>query len=90
MQNLLNYLINEEQLTAHDRASLKDVEFGLPKDRKYPLHDKEHVQSAIHLFHKCTEFDRKELAFHITIMAKKYGITISKDSLITKYVKAKK
>jgi hypothetical protein len=57
--------INEEALSSKDRKGLSDKEFGLPKKRKYPLNDKEHVLQAIRFFNYCDEEDRKELANNI-------------------------
>jgi len=65
------------EMTAEERQSLPDSAFGLPKDRKYPLHDEEHVKLAIRFFNHTTGDDREELAKNIKKAAKKFGMQIS-------------
>lgn len=67
-----------------EKIDLKD--FGLPKQRKYPMHDKKHVIKAIQMFKHCPEKDRKELARNIERKAKQYGIKVSKSSLLARYL----
>ena len=74
-------LFLSESLSAKDRKKLKDSDFGLPKQRKFPLHDKEHVKAAIKMFHFCKDKDKKELAGHILSTAKKYDIKV-KNSMV--------
>lgn len=71
---LENYL---HEMTAKERQDLPDSAFGLPKDRKYPLHDEEHVKLAIRFFNHTTGDDREELAKNIKKAAKKFGMQIS-------------
>lgn len=42
----------EKKLTAKERNKLKDSDFGIPDERKFPLHDEAHVKSAMALFKK--------------------------------------
>ena len=64
---LVDFLwLNEAALTARQRKSLHDTDFGLPRLRKYPLHDRKHVLQAIRLFHHVdNDADRKTLATNI-------------------------
>lgn len=34
------------KLRAHDRAVLRTSQFALPKQRKYPIHDRSHAANA--------------------------------------------
>jgi len=78
----------EGKMTAVERKALKDEDFGLPKERKYPLVDKDHVQDAISFFHFCKEENRKELAESIVKKIKelKLDLKIGEKSQIRKYV----
>ena len=59
-----------------ERKKLPDSEFGIPSQRKYPLHDEEHVRSAIKLFgHVDTEHE-EELANNINKKIKEYGMKV--------------
>ena len=69
--------INETALTSKERNNLDTSDFGLPKQRKYPLIDAEHVKKAIQFFRYCPEKDRKELAINICKEAKKYNIDVN-------------
>lgn len=62
----------ESKISTEDRKQLDDSEFGLPKQRKYPLHDKNHVMQAIRMFNYCPKADRNELASNIIKAAKKH------------------
>lgn len=78
--------IIEAVLSSEDRDKLKDNDFGLPSSRSYPLIDADHVRSAIAYFHHCDEKDRKELAANIKKAADKFGIVISKESEVSRYL----
>lgn len=86
MKNNIN-ILEEKALKAKDRKALPDNVFGLPKDRKYPMPDEEHVRKAIQFFVYCPKEQKKELAKNINTMAKKFNMTlnISKDSPFYKY-----
>lgn len=68
------------------RANLKDNQFGIPEDRKYPLDSKKHVMSAIKLFGHAEESKKKALAKRIKTAAKKYDITIPETTQVYKYL----
>ena len=42
--------IFEETLSSKDRNELKDSDFGLPSQRRYPMPDESHVLAAIRFF----------------------------------------
>lgn len=68
------------------RKNLKDNQFGIPEERKFPLDTKDHVKSAIKLFGHADEDKKKELAEKIADAAKKYNIEISKDIKVSEYL----
>lgn len=78
-------ILLEEKLNAAKRNSLDASQFGLPKQRKYPLNDANHVRSAMRYFDKCPDNLKPELARNIKKAAKKYGVEIDKDSKINSY-----
>jgi len=55
----------EAKINTEERKQLDESEFGLPSQRKYPLHDKPHVMQAIRMFNYCYKADRPELAKNI-------------------------
>ena len=65
-----------QELTPDQRRKLKDNQFGLPNQRKYPLHDKQHVILSARGFYKCPEENKPELAVNILKAAKKFGVNI--------------
>ena len=54
------------KLTKEERNNLKDSDFGLPKLRKYPIHDERHLIQAIRMFHYCKANNKQELANNIS------------------------
>jgi calcineurin-like phosphoesterase family protein len=68
------------------RANLKNSEFGIPEDRKYPLDSKKHVMSAIKLFGHAEESKKKALAKRIKSAADKYNINIPETTQVNKYL----
>ena len=64
------------KLTSKQRKQLPPEDFGLPKEKKFPIHDENHVRSAIAYFHTCPDKDKKELANNINRAAKKFNMKI--------------
>ena len=81
-------LLGEAALKAAKRNKLEDSQFGLPGQRKFPLHDKKHVRLAIQMFKHCPEKDRPELAKNIKSVMSKFGmdVKVGKDSAIAEYM----
>lgn len=78
--------INESRLPK-DKSI--DPEFGLPEDKKYPLYDKDHVESAIKFFNYVERSKEKELADKIIHKMKEYNIpfdTIGDQNRLKKYI----
>lgn len=73
-------------MTKKERDALPDSEFGLPKQRKFPIHDKKHLLMAIKMFHHCPIEDRPELARNIARKAKKFNVKIRRNTLVAKYL----
>ena len=68
-------VIIESELSYSDRQKLKDSDFGIPEKRKYPLHDKNHVLSAIRFFNSCDSEDEEKLAKAIIKQMKEFNMT---------------
>lgn len=70
------------KLSSKERKDLDTEVFGLPKKRKFPLTDIEHVYKAIQFFKFAKPGERSELSNNINKRAKELGITlkISKSS----------
>lgn len=66
--------INEEALSSRTRNNLSDDEFGIPKYRRYPLNDEEHVLLAIRFFNHIESKFEKELASNIIKKVKEYDM----------------
>lgn len=64
------------KLSAKQIASLPEEYFGLPKEKRYPMPDKEHVIKAIQFFGYAKPKDRKELANNINRRARELGVTV--------------
>lgn len=62
--------------------------FGLPAQRRFPMHDEAHLKSAIGYFHTCKLKDRAELAKNIIRRHSelKSDIRVSKKNPLYKYV----
>ena len=58
-------LLLEASLTKAEKDALEDYEFGLPKNRTYPLNDELHINQAIKFFGYCKAEDKKTLADNI-------------------------
>lgn len=68
------------------RDNLKNSQFGIPEDRKYPLDSEKHVMSAIKLFGHAEESKKKALAKRIKTAANKYDIKIPETTQVYKYL----
>lgn len=63
-------------LSAKQRAALEPSDFGLPKERRYPMPDKNHVIQAIRFFDRCEPEKKKELAANINKKAKEFNMKL--------------
>lgn len=80
------YYVLESKLTTEERKNLPDSAFGLPKLRKFPIHDERHIHSAISYFHTCSEDKKPELAKNIAKVIEENGYEINLSDKIKKYL----
>lgn len=59
------------------RSELPDDVFGIPEERKYPMHDKKHTISAIKLFNHVEKKYEKQLANKIISNMERFNIDFS-------------
>lgn len=65
------------ELSSKERNALPDSQFGLPKERKFPLNDPTHVSNAAARIENAPEEQQKTLAKKILAKAHKYGMDTS-------------
>ena len=71
----LEVALTESKLTAEELRKLKDSDFGLPDERRYPMPDKEHVLAAIKFFNYVEKDKEVELAKNINKKIGEFGMT---------------
>ena len=90
IHNLTQYDMYQSlcEMTAAERNSLKDSQFGLPNKRKYPLDTIDHVKSAIKFFNYVDEEDEEELAKNIKKAIKKFkmAVNVGQKNRLYKYI----
>lgn len=67
-------LLIESKLESSERNNLPDDMFGIPSERKYPLHDKKHVLLAIKFFNYVEDKYEEELASNIISKIKEFNM----------------
>ena len=80
---------NEAKLYAKERNQLPDSKFGLPSQRRYPLHDRAHILSAIKFFNKVEPEYEEELARNIIRKMEEYNIpkeSVGPNNRLRKYL----
>ena len=84
-----NYVC-EKTLKAKDRNALDDSDFGIPSERKFPIHDEAHVRAAIQRFNYVDAKNEKLLAKNIIKKLKDFdlldSINVSEDNRFSKYL----
>lgn len=78
----------EADLTQAEKDKLPASAFGLPKERKWPLNDENHVRQAIRYFGRCPQEQQRELAKNILKAKRKFGMTdmkVGKNNPYRKY-----
>lgn len=81
---------SEAAMTSKERNELDDDEFGIPELRKYPLHDKKHVEQAIKMFNHVEKKYEDELADNLLHAMEKYHIStdvVGDKNRLKKYIK---
>lgn len=81
----------EAKLSSKDRAELKDSDFGLPKEKRFPINDEAHVRKAIQFFKYCEKTKRNELSLNINKKLREYDlqITVKRSNPFSKYADKK-
>lgn len=84
----MDYMV-EGKLSSEQRKNIKDSDYGLPSQRKYPMPDAKHVRSAVQMFNHCPEKDQAELARNIKKKLRAYNMTVNvgKENNFSKYYK---
>lgn len=67
---------NINEITTKERNRIDEEDFGLPKQRKYPLDTPAHVRSAVKFFNYASKEDEKELAKNLNKAIKKFNLKI--------------
>lgn len=79
----------EEKLSTKERNQLPDEAFGIPSQRRYPIHDKSHLLLAIRWFNKVDPEHEEELARNILRKMKEYDIpesAVGENNKLRKYM----
>jgi hypothetical protein len=84
-------MLYESKLSTEERNALSDKDFGLPDERKYPLHDVDRIKSAIRFFNYCPDDKKKELADNINKALKrnKLKVNVGTENEFSKYIDSK-
>lgn len=80
-------IYQEEKLSSDDKNNLKDEDFGIPEERKFPLNDEDHVIQANRFFNKAEKKYKLSLAKRIIQKAKELKMDYSKWDTINNYIK---
>ena len=79
---------NYDEFLSHAEIKSKDLKYGLPDQKKYPMPDRSHVLSAIKFFNYVSPKDEETLANAILARMEEYGITdvnVGPDNRFKKY-----
>ena len=85
----MTFHLLEDKLSTKERNQLPDSEFGIPSQRRFPLHDKIHVEAAIKLFAHVDKEHEEELARNIIRKMHEYNIpmdSVGKSNRLYKYI----
>lgn len=52
-------------MTKEERDKLDYKQFGLPNERKFPIHDEDHIKQALRMFSKCPDENKTTLVRNI-------------------------
>lgn len=86
---LFTNITSKNILLENKLKSYQRTDFGLPKQKKYPMPDKSHVLAAIRMFNYVNRKYEKELAKNIIEKMNKYNIsydTIGDNNKLKKYL----
>ncbi len=71
-----------DRLTAEGRDELPDADFGLPRERKFPMPDAAHVRAAESYFHYASDVEKPELARNILRKAQQFGVHVASEHIL--------
>lgn len=71
-----------DKLDTEERRELSDSDFGLPKQRAYPMPDAAHVRAAESYFRYAPDDDKAELAKNILKKAKEFGVDVKSETVL--------
>lgn len=71
-----------DRLDAEERRELSDSDFGLPKEREYPMPDAAHVRAAEAYFRYASDQQKPELARNILKKAKQFGVNVQSQTIL--------
>lgn len=71
-----------DKLTAEERNELDDSEFGISKDRSYPMPDAAHVRAAEAYFRYAPDSEKAELARNILRKAREFGVNVKSPTVL--------
>jgi hypothetical protein len=74
--------IHENEFKDEDLTNLKDDDFGLPDERRFPMHNKQAFSKSLKMFHYCPVEKRMVLAQRLNRRSKDYNIDLSKNKEI--------
>lgn len=69
-------------LTAEGRRELNESDFGLPRERKFPMPDAAHVRAAESYFHYAPDDEKHELARRILQKAAEFGVEVHSENVL--------
>lgn len=73
--------LHSGKLNTKERRELKDSDFGLPKEREFPMPDAAHVHAAEAYFRYADEGKKPKLARNIMKKAEKFGVDVESETI---------
>ncbi|MGL6179860.1 MAG: DUF6582 domain-containing protein [Tannerellaceae bacterium] len=80
MMNKESY--EHDKLDTEERRELTNAEFGLPKERAFPMPDAAHVRAAESYFRYCPDENKPELARNIIRKAAEFGVNVRSETVL--------
>lgn len=72
-----------DRLDAGERRELKDSDFGIPRERAFPMPDAAHVRAAESYFRYASDEQKPELARRILKKAAEYGVRVESPAVLS-------
>lgn len=71
-----------DKLNTDERRDLENSDFGLPRQRAFPMPDAAHVRAAESYFRYAPDEDKTELARNILKKAQEFGVVINSSTIL--------